>query len=146
MIRFVETDGGRSEAGFKGKAAGDCVCRAFSIASGRPYSEVYALIEELSKTERPSPKRGKRSAARTGVFKGTLSKLADALGFQWVPTMKIGQGCRVHLREDELPSGRIIVNLSRHVCAVIDGVIHDNHNPARGGQRCVYGYWIAPEK
>ena len=26
------------------------------------------------------------------------------------------------------------------VC-VIDGVIHDNHNPSRGGTRCVYGYY-----
>ena len=55
--------------------------------------------------------------------------------------MKIGSGCRVHLRERELPSGRLIVSVSRHMVAVIDGVIHDTHDPSRGGTRCVYGYW-----
>jgi len=24
---------------------------------------------------------------------------------------------------------------------VLDGVIHDTHDPSRGGRRCVYGYW-----
>ena len=55
--------------------------------------------------------------------------------------MFIGSGCKVHLRNDELPAGRLIVCLSRHYTAVIDGVIHDTHDPSRGGTRCVYGYW-----
>jgi hypothetical protein len=55
--------------------------------------------------------------------------------------MSIGSGCQVHLRADELPSGRLIVSVSRHVVAVIDGIIHDNHDCSRGGTRCVYGYW-----
>ncbi len=58
--------------------------------------------------------------------------------------MKIGQGCTVHLRADELPGGRLIVRVSRHMCAVIDGVIHDTHDPSRAGTRCVYGYWSHP--
>lgn len=37
--------------------------------------------------------------------------------------------------------GRIIVRLSRHISAVIDGVIHDTYDPSRDGTRCVYGYW-----
>jgi hypothetical protein len=55
--------------------------------------------------------------------------------------MHIGSGCRVHLRADELPPGRLIVEVSRHVVAVIDGVIHDLADPSRGGRRCVYGYF-----
>lgn len=31
--------------------------------------------------------------------------------------------------------------LSRHACAVMDGVIHDTYEDARDGTRCVYGYW-----
>ncbi|MGA2164193.1 MAG: hypothetical protein ABSH36_06960, partial [Solirubrobacteraceae bacterium] len=58
--------------------------------------------------------------------------------------MKIGHGCTVHLHAEELPSGRLIVRLSRHMCAVIDGVIHDTHDPSRQGTRCVYGYWQHP--
>jgi hypothetical protein len=78
------------------------------------------------------------------------------LGFEWVPTMHIGSGCRVHLKAEELPSGRIIVAVSKHYTAMIDGVIHDTHDPRRDihwietrdgvtrtgvSSRCVYGYW-----
>jgi hypothetical protein len=55
--------------------------------------------------------------------------------------MKIGSGCTVHLRADELPEGRLIVSVSRHTVAVIDGMIHNTHDPSRGETRCVYGYW-----
>jgi hypothetical protein len=66
------------------------------------------------------------------------------LGWTWTPTMAIGQGCRVHLRSDELPGGRLILSISRHVVAVIDGVTHDTYDPSRGGARCVYGYYSQP--
>ncbi|MBI9051870.1 MAG: hypothetical protein JEZ00_20815 [Anaerolineaceae bacterium] len=58
--------------------------------------------------------------------------------------MMIGKGCQVHLSENELPSGKLIVRLSKHMTAVIDGVIHDTHNPDRNGTRCVYGYFYLP--
>lgn len=57
------------------------------------------------------------------------------------PTMAIGSGCKVHLRADELPTGRLVVSVSKHLVAVVDGVVHDTHDPRRGGTRCVYGYW-----
>jgi len=63
------------------------------------------------------------------------------LGFEWKPTMNIGQGCKVHLRADELPCGNIIVNVSKHFAAVIDGVLHDTYDCSREGTRCVYGYY-----
>lgn len=63
------------------------------------------------------------------------------LGFDWTPTMTIGSGCKVHLKADELPKGRLICMLSRHAVAVIDGVINDTYDPSRDGTRCVYGYW-----
>jgi hypothetical protein len=44
--------------------------------------------------------------------------------------MQIGSGCTVHLRADELPSGRLVVSVSKHLTAVIDGVIHDAHDPS----------------
>ncbi|MDM3928731.1 hypothetical protein QRB35_22225 [Mycobacterium intracellulare subsp. chimaera] len=66
--------------------------------------------------------------------------MAD-LGWLWVPTMHIGSGCRVHLRADQLPSGRLVVSVSRHTVAVLDGIIHDTHDPTRDGTRCVYGYY-----
>jgi hypothetical protein len=84
--------------------------------------------------------------------------------------MRIGSGCTVHLTADELPAGRIVVAVSKHYTAMVDGVIHDTHDPRDRGetiypkgypadqipkgarllsngahvyapQRCVYGYW-----
>ncbi len=136
-MRFVYDDGGRAAAGFKG-VAGDCVTRAIAIVTGLPYREVYDSINDLAKSERPR-KGAARSSARTGVHKWTYAPYLEGLGWHWYPTMQIGQGCKVHLREDELPGGRIIVRLSHHLTAVIDRVIHDITDPSRGGSRCVYG-------
>jgi hypothetical protein len=53
------------------------------------------------------------------------------LGFEWIATMKIGSGCKLHLADGELPMGRLIVSVSKHYTAVIDGVLHDTHDPRR---------------
>lgn len=142
-MRFKYDDGGRAAAGFKGEA-GDCVTRAIAIATGVSYREVYDLVNEAGKRERPrsAGKRRKPSTAREGVEKKTSRALLATLGWKWTPTMAIGSGCTVHLRADELPSGRIIAAVSKHLVAVIDGVIHDTHDCSRDGTRCVYGYWM----
>jgi hypothetical protein len=141
-MQFVYNDGGRRAAGFKGDT-GDCVTRAIALATQLPYQTVYNAINAIAQSENADTKRrrGRRSNARTGVFKPTTKQYLAALGWTWHPTMGIGTGCKVHLRANELPSGTIIVSVSRHLCAVIDGVIHDTHNPDRDGTRCVYGYW-----
>jgi hypothetical protein len=142
---FVYNDGGRAEAGWKGMVrVGDCVTRAIAIATGKPYQEVYDTINELALTERKSKRRRGTSTARNGVHRVTSDRYLMGLGWAWTPTMHIGSGCRVHLRRDELPTGRLIVSLSRHYTAVIDGVIHDRYDPSREGTRCVYGYWAQP--
>lgn len=139
-MRYQYSDGGRAEAGYKGKT-GDCCARAFAIASGRPYQEIYDLINSLAENERTGTRKRGTSTARSGVYRTTAHKVAEALGAKWVPTMKIGSGCKVHLRGDELPRGRLVVNLSQHFAAVIDGTLYDNHDSSRNGTRCVYGYW-----
>ncbi len=141
-MRWIEDDGGRSAAGYKGKA-GDCVCRAIVIATGRPYDEIYQRLAKETGEQRAG-KRGKRSAsARNGINtnRSWFKLYMSSLGFKWVPTMQIGSGCKVHLVDGELPMGRLVVAVSRHMTAVIDGVIHDTHDPRRGGNRCVYGYY-----
>lgn len=140
-MQFVFDDGGRSAAGFKG-TTGDCVCRAIAIASGMPYKEVYNLINEFGKREHRSKRKSGRSSARTGVYIDTIKRIMSHLGWTWVPTMQIGSGCTTHLRSEDLPSGRLVVQLSRHNAAVIDGVLHDTYDCTRDGSRCVYGYWI----
>jgi hypothetical protein len=144
-MRFSYDDGGRAAAGFKG-TTGDCVCRAIAIATERPYREVYDLINEYAKSERKSKRKRGKSNARTGVYKDCIRKVMDHYGWTWVPTMQIGQGCKVHLKDGELPVGRLVVSLSKHETAVIDGVIHDIYDPSRDGTRCVYGYYVKEEK
>ena len=138
-------DGGREDAGYTG-SAGDCVTRAIAIVTGRPYSDVYgelfAAQREFGKgRSRAAARAAKYPSPRNGVYKLVYQKWLDEAGLVWTPTMSIGSGCQVHLRPDELPSGRIIVRLSKHFAAVIDGVLHDTYDCSRGGTRCVYGYW-----
>jgi hypothetical protein len=143
-MQFQFNDGGRAAAGYKGKA-GDCVCRAIAIVTGLPYQQVYGTLNAAAKVERSGKRRRGKSSARNGVHKATYRRLLESEGFKFVPTMGIGTGCRVHLREDELPMGRLIVAVSRHLVAVIDGVIHDTHDCSRAGVRCVYGYYVKAE-
>jgi hypothetical protein len=81
-----------------------------------------------------------------GRIQETIRRVLESLGWTWTPTMAIGSGCIVHLRDGELPRGRLIVSVSKHIVAVIDGVIHDTHDPSRDGTRCVYGYWRKHER
>lgn len=141
MSEWVFDDGGRTQAGFKG-FADDCVVRAICIASGSDYRWVY---DEMSGRMKDMGRVGRKGSARNGVTKKVYKPfIEDELGFLWTPTMRIGQGTTVHLLKAELPEGRLIVRASRHLVAVIDGVIHDTHDPSREGTRCVYGYWTYP--
>jgi hypothetical protein len=95
----------------------------------------FAWIERIGKRKR------KRSNSRTGVFRRTYQRYLESLGWRWISTMRIGSGCQVHLRASELPQGPLLVKVSRHLTAVIDGVIYDTHDCSRAGTRCVYGYF-----
>ena len=152
---WMFNDGGRLEAGREG-STGDCATRAIAIATGLPYATVYERLAEgnasqrLSKYDKYLTSQGKKPRI-TGVksaSKGVYSRrkwfkdYMVELGFTWVPTMEVGSGCKVHLRADELPKGRIICRVSRHIVAVINGVIQDTYDCSRNGTRCVYGYWV----
>lgn len=143
IVTWVSDDGGRSAAGFRG-TAGDCVARAVAIAAQQPYAAVYDALAAGTAAQRRSKRTGKRprSAAKgINVRRKWFKDYMRSLGFVWVPSMQIGVGCTTHLTRDELPAGRIIVQLSKHMCAVINGVVHDTYDPSRDGTRCVYGYW-----
>lgn len=167
MSGFQYNDGGREAAGYKG-TAGDCVCRSIAIATGKPYQEVYDALNVLGKSERTGKRKRGRSSARTGVYKTAIRRYMESIGWRWVPTMFVGQGCKVHLDAKELPAGRLVVSVSKHCTALIDGVIHDTHDPRRElhcmrqddgspmkpgewrtsngihsiQRRCVYGYFV----
>jgi hypothetical protein len=141
-------DGGREKAGFKG-GAGDCVVRSIAIAAKLPYMQVYEdlrsaneLYAELRNDRLARRLSNKGSSPRNGNHRNIFHDYIVGLGFEWVPTMKVGAGCQVHLRPNELPDGILIVKVSKHLTAIVDGVIQDTHDPSRRGNRCVYGYYI----
>ncbi len=159
-MKFILNDGGRAAAGYRGNT-GDCVCRAIAIATQQPYQTVYDALNTIGATERKGSRRRGKSNARTGVYKPTIRRYMESIGWRWVPTMGIGTGCKVHLHDGELPLGRLVVNVSRHCTAVIDGEIHDAFDPQRNvhcgnydaatgttthtiSRRCVYGYYHKP--
>lgn len=165
---FEYNDGGRTDAGFRGNA-GDCVVRAVAIATEQDYMQVYKDLGDGCRSQRLTKRSSRKASARSGVnvkrkwFKDYMA----ALGWEWTPTMFIGSGCRVHLTDNELPTGRLIVSVSKHYTTVINGVVHDTHDPQRNAhvtefgatrdlkpgewrtengihsiqRRCVYGYW-----
>lgn len=142
MIGFTYDDGGRADAGFTGHA-GDCVVRSIAIATGIPYREVYDALNDRARIDNPRRRSARaRSSSRDGTHRRIYDPYLVDAGWLWIPTMAIGQGCTTHLRADELPAGPVIASVSRHLTAVVDGVIHDTHDPSRDGTRCVYGIHI----
>jgi hypothetical protein len=140
---FRYHDGGRAAAGYRGNT-GDCVVRSIAIATGLPYQHIYDMVNRASTRERTGTRKRGISNARTGVYKSTIHRVMKQLGWVWTPTMQIGSGCTVHLRPSQLPSGRLVISVSKHLTAMIDGVIYDTHDCSRRGRRCVYGYWQPP--
>jgi len=146
-MEYVYNDGGRVEAGFKGKS-GDCVVRAIAIAAELPYMRVYKDLRKInsdfangrSRTAKKIQTTG--PTPRNGNYKDAYHNYVLSLGFKWVSAMSVGSGCKVHLTDGELPNARVIARLSRHLCAVVDGVINDTYDPSRKGTRCVYGYYV----
>ena len=129
-MEFVYDDGGRGKY-FTATKVGDCVTRAVAIATRRDYKDVY---DEITKLVGYTP--------RNGVQHKDTKKVIEHFGGRWVSCMKIGSGCKTHLRDGELPPKRtIICNVSKHVTCIVNGVIHDTYDPSRDGNRCVYGYW-----
>ena len=147
---YKYNDGGRQTAGRKGDT-GDCVTRSIAIAANLPYQQVYDVLANGNATQRKSKhytvKDGKRTASRgINVRRKWFKDYMQSLGFEWVTTMTIGSGCKVHLCPTELPKGRLVIAVSKHYTSMIDGVINDTWNPQRQDQdgrqsRCVYGYW-----
>lgn len=153
-MEFVYATGGR-EKYFKATHVSDCVTRAICNATGKDYKEVYNRLNELAKRERR--KGTSRSSARNGVFKETWKKYLKELGWIHHSTCSIGsRKNKVKFVDGALPQGTLIVQLSKHLTCLKDGVIYDTYDCSKrtyydldgnsivNDERCVYGYWTAP--
>lgn len=137
-MKFLYNDGGRKKAGYVGNT-NDCTVRAIVIATERDYQEVYNALFDLNRQNNKDPRKCSPRGGNTNMK--TIKAYLKTLGWEWTATMGIGTGCQFHMRADELPSGRIIARVSKHLAAVVDGVLHDTYDCTRKGRRCVYGYW-----
>jgi len=132
---------------FKGKQVGDCVIRAIAIATDKDYLEVYKDIKEQNKLYAKNNRdyvakqiRQSSPSPRNGVYTKVYKPYLQSLGWSYYATMGIGTGCKVHVKSEELPKGRLILSLSKHLTAMVDGVINDTYDCTRGGTRCVYSF------
>lgn len=146
-LPWLFNDGGRADAGFRG-TTGDCVTRAITIAAGLDYREVYDALYDANRAYAARGARATRAvrdpSPRLGALPSVWKPYVESLGGIWTPAMSIGSGCKIHMAPGELPEGRLLVRLSRHVSAVLDGVVHDVYDPCRDGTRCVYGWHWFP--
>lgn len=131
-IGLVPDDGGRADAGYTG-SAGDCVTRAIAIAEDRDYDEVRADLMEATKTWRAksrsrAAKRSKSNSVRNGTRATVYRPYLESRGWTRTPLMKFGSPERKHMLPDDVPSGRVIVEMPRHVAAIIDHKLHDTHD------------------
>ena len=151
--RFVRDDGGRRRSG-GGGGTGDCVVRAIAIATRRPYREVHdaltvATVRHVAAGRSAFARWARRMRgvrfvhADHGVQDEVYGPYLQALGWRFKSTKHLPRGRGVHLRADELPRGRLLVLLRRHLTAVIDGVIHDVFDCGGEGRRRVQGYWTS---
>lgn len=131
-MKFIYDDGGRSKY-FKG-TAGDCVTRAIAIATGIDYKEVYDTIKGLL-----------NHTPRNGLSKRETKDIMHYFGFDWYAP-KFGGSYKLHLKEEDLPMGTIICQVSKHVVCVKDKIIYDAFNPSRNGTRMVYGFWYLEDE
>lgn len=131
---FSYSDGGRSKSR-RPKQSNDCTVVALAIACDLPYDTVYDYLSQ----------EGRKCGS--GFRFGDWVKLLKwnetdffGYGFTWLPI----QAVKGELRCDpdqfckDFWKGPYIMQVSRHVIAVKNGVYYDHTN---WGHRCVYGAW-----
>jgi len=120
-MKYIYNDGGRSASNTH-DAVADCVTRALSIATHCGYDIAREYLKPLMTPQ------------GVNVFSLEFSQMAYAVGLIYVSTLprsfKVGQ----------LPiEGVFIAHTSRHVTAVINGVVLDTFDTR---DELVQGYWI----
>jgi len=159
-MELVITDGGRKEAGFRGRARGDCATRAIAIATGQEYKTVYKKIRKLTKevilSTMPyiATNELKESYWQNILSpnKGTDSRVIDAMilgyrgGVAWRSTTFTG-GHPVYLNRWDVPQkGTFIIQTKNHCTCVIDGKIHDSYHPSPNGEEKIEkAFWKTAE-
>lgn len=123
---FIQSDGGRG-ASRRPKQSNDCTVRALAIARNMAYDDAYDLLAEAG-----------RKCARGFHLQHWLNDqpFARKMAFQAVKGQRRMNPAAFCAR---FTKGRYICRASKHVFAVIDGVLYDT---ARNRpDRCIYTAW-----
>jgi hypothetical protein len=105
-IPFKETDGGRQD--HNGRESNDCQIRALALATRIPYTEIHSLAGTL----------GRKPRKRFNTSDIIPSLLSHEFQHH-TSDSTVDDFVRTH------PEGEFIIRSHRHVCAVIDGMMHD---------------------
>jgi hypothetical protein len=120
ITNVIVTDSGRRAEGFCGET-NDCTVRATAILLNQKYAEAHAALAQCGR----KPKDG-----------FNYPKAAKKLGLQPRPEFSCKTVQRVL---QELPPGRFVLRISKHVFAVVDGVVYDTWLPkAKARVKMVY--------
>lgn len=139
-IRWNYNDAGYEK--YKNELPNDSYTRAIAIALNLSYRDAYNLIDEYIHNEELDEVY--INNCRSEVVKDVVKRILKDRGWEYVSKMRFGTGCILHLKKEELPSGTIIVQISKGLTTLIDGVINDIYDPSRNGTRCVYSIWTKP--
>lgn len=132
---YVYNDGGREAAGYKGRSR-DCVTRAIAIAADLPYKQVYDTLLQSMRKKAKSKGRKLTTYPNDGIHDEVYAPYLVTLGFKWVSS--IG-----YLEDDDLPKeGKVVVSMKGHLCAAVNGVVHDTYDCSRKGKRIFHGYYV----
>ena len=113
-MKFKTNDGGRFEAGWKGKKAGDCVPRAIAIALEINYRDVRRELDRLTK----EMTGGVETTTNHGTSSPVYHRYLVSQG--WNPVL-----VKKSYLKDLPKTGTHIAVMSGHVAAVIDNTLHD---------------------
>lgn len=123
---YVFNDAGRSTSK-RPRQKNDCTVRAFALTRGIAYDEAYDILKAAG-----------RKCATSFNFGAWIKDqpFARKISFPAVkgnPRMNPPEFCR------NFAKGRYIVRTAKHVFAVIDGFVHDDH--VTYDARCIYAAW-----
>ena len=112
----------------KGRKTGDCVIRAFSLASGKTWEDTLTDLYRIAMDLKTSPTESE-----------TYAKYADQLGFVSHKVELVnGHKPTPKTFAQSHPAGTFVLRLAHHVVTVKDGVYYDIWDC---GAKSVYKYW-----
>ena len=156
MISYRYDGGGRAAAGFRGKT-GDCVVRAIAICAQVDYLAVYRTMSDHMKRNGyaasgnayATRERNRKAPRRRGQLSSrrVQDRVLEAYGFRKV---SLPAGERPTYTEAHHRYGDCIVGTTKHVAAIVDGVLRDTFDgrayewEGETRERKAQSVWVRP--